>query len=56
MDSDGRRIARHADKFERLYDPRSREHWPGASHEARVYWEAGSATVDFCSPLAYTHQ
>ena len=35
-----------------LYNPRKEEGGPGAAHEARVYWDAGTGTVDFGTPLA----
>lgn len=35
-----------------LYNPRKEEGGPGAAHEARVYWDAGTGTVDFTTPKA----
>jgi len=35
-----------------LYDPRREENGPGAAHEARIYWDAGSGAVDFSAPHA----
>jgi len=39
-------------ELEWLYDPRYEENGPGAAHEARIYWDAGTGTVDFTEPLA----
>jgi hypothetical protein len=35
-----------------LYNPRKEEGGPGAAHEARVYWDAGTGTIDFGTPVA----
>jgi hypothetical protein len=52
--ADGGRI-----ELEWLYDPRYEEYGPGAAPgaqgaaaEARIYWDAGSGTVDFSAPHA----
>jgi hypothetical protein len=35
-----------------LYNPRKEEGGPGAAHEARLYWDAGTGTVDSGMPVA----
>jgi len=35
-----------------LYDPRHEENGPGAAHEARIYWDAGTGEMDWTAPYA----
>ena len=35
-----------------LYDPAYEESGPGAGHEARIYWDDASGTVDYSAPKA----
>ncbi len=35
-----------------LYDPHFEQNGPGAGQEARVYWDAGTGTMDWSAPLA----
>jgi len=35
-----------------LYEPRDEYNGPGAAHEGRIYWDNGTGTVDFTSPVA----
>jgi len=32
--------------------PRYRQRSPGAAHEARIYWDAGTGEIDFAAPYA----
>ena len=35
-----------------LYDPHFEQNGPGAGQEARVYWDAGTGTIDWSAPVA----
>jgi len=39
-------------ELEWLYVPRYEENGPGAAHEARIYWDAGTGAVDHSEPHA----
>jgi hypothetical protein len=39
-------------ELEWLYDPRYEAYGPGAAHEARIYWDAGTGEIDFSAPHA----
>jgi hypothetical protein len=39
-------------ELEWLYDPAYEYLGPGAAHEARIYWDAGTGAVDFSAPHA----
>ncbi len=39
-------------ELEWLYDPAYEYLGPGAAHEARIYWDAGTGEVDFTAPHA----
>ena len=36
----------------RLYDPHFEQNGPGAGQEARIYWDAGTGTLDYSTPKA----
>jgi hypothetical protein len=39
-------------ELEWLYDPAYEYLGPGAAHEARIYWDAGTGEIDFSQPHA----
>jgi len=39
-------------ELEWLYDPRYETDGPGAGYEARIYWDAGTGTMDWSEPYA----
>jgi hypothetical protein len=49
---EARPIAGGRIEFEWLYDPTYEYLGPGAAHETRIYWDAGTGCVDFSEPHA----
>lgn len=49
---EARAIAGGRIELEWLYDPAYEYLGPGAAHEARIYWDAGTGEIDFSTPHA----